>query len=71
MSTFHKADLVTKVMEGLINGGITPTEFFVGLHNTFYHGAILEENGYVCSGKQLEDLFAHFEALNSIAKKIK
>lgn len=70
MSNPCKSDITSEVMKGLINGGVSPEEFFVGLHNVFYHGAILAENGYECSDKQLGDMFTHFDALISIVKKM-
>jgi len=51
-------------------GQVGLENYFVALHNAFFGGEVMQQNGYDFSDKQLEDLFYEFEALIMIARKI-
>ena len=65
----REVEVVESVVRGFIKGGVTPHEFFVGIHNAFCHGEILEQCDIECSDKQLGKLFKHFDALIEIAEE--
>jgi hypothetical protein len=67
----RNVDIAENTIRGMLVGGITPKEFFSGLHNAFFQGSILEECNIEFTDKQLGGLFEHFDALSEIAKKLK
>ena len=51
-------------------GQVGLENYFVALHNAFFGGEVLQQNGYGFSDKQLEDLFYNIETMLIIVKKI-
>jgi len=66
----REVEVVESVVRGFIKGGVTPKELFVGIHNAFFKGELLEECNIGCTDKQFTEMFGHFEALTKIAKKL-
>ena len=65
--------VTTDVVKGLLKGHGSLKAFFVGLHNAFVHGEILEEMDYEDYDENTVDellggLFEHFEGLVALAK---
>ena len=60
-----------KMIRCILSSGVSPRDFFVGLHNAFFHEDILVENDVEFTDEQLGGLFDHFDGLGKIAKSLK
>lgn len=67
-----KVNAVEGAIRGLIskNSQITPQQFFIGLHNAFAHGDILNDADFSVTDEQLSAMFDHFDALSKISENI-
>lgn len=60
-NAFSAHEIVTEFLKTLINKGASPNQIMIGIHNVFYHGEILEQNGY--SPLEDDDLGAFYDSL--------
>jgi len=68
-ATVQAHEVAESTIRGLIKG-VGVHAFLIGLHNSFVHGKILEEEGTDFSEEQLGQMFEAFEKLIAISKEM-
>ena len=67
----NNVEITKSVIHGLLNGGVSITEFAAGLNNAFVHGEIFNQNNQPIETEHLVELYDGIDRFTEAAKKIK
>jgi hypothetical protein len=64
------AEIVEHTIKGMVKGGMTPYDIFLGIHHAMTHGDLIEENGFNISDADLKMFYSHLDPICQLMEEI-